>query len=178
MSNIEGFKRRLEPIFVHHVESNQSSQKKSKGSNLPTATRRGTQMDPHSWLKTMDKFADGIYALEPPRDFPSDYLTNPQLPEQLREGVKVALIDDGVDFMSRSIAEKLEGGRSFDIASDEDPFHGSTTGHGTLMAYMIARVCPKVRIFVGKLNMVCHSDGKQASFTAKSAAQVSRDLTI
>ena len=99
--------------------------------------------------------------------------------KELKENVTVALIDDGVDFMNRILAENLGAGRSFNTPTEDDdvfgtlePYHASTTGHGTLMAYMIRRMCPSVKIFVYKLNMDRGSEGK-ASFTAKSAADVS-----
>lgn len=128
----------------------------------------------------MNKFVEGIYNLTPPKDFPQDYLSNPSLPPELRKDVRVALINDGVSFMYKLIAERIKKGRSFDTTYEDDlnfaagpePFHSSTTEHGTCMAYMIGRVCPRVKIFVCKLNMVRRPGGEKASFTVKSAADV------
>lgn len=129
-------------------------------------------------LSVMDAFAQGIQMLKAPGGFPDGYLTHGSLPPELSKEVRVALIDDGADFMHRAIKNILDNGRSFDSGFDDfdgiggpGPFHGSTTGHGTLMAYMIGRVCPKVKIFVCKLDVL--RDGPKASFTAKSAADVS-----
>jgi len=130
----------------------------------------------------MDTFAQGIQILKPPSTFPDEYLADPALPPELSRDIRIALIDDGADFMHRAIKQILENGRSFDSVYDElegpgvpSPFHGSTTGHGTLMTYMIGRVCPKVKIFVCKLDVIPGHGGtnSKASFTAKSAADVS-----
>ena len=129
----------------------------------------------------MDTFADGISRLNstPPPGLQENFLTDERLPPELRKDVKVALLDDGANFMHRAIASQLENGRSFDSSyGDQDlsgapgPFHGSTTGHGTCMAYMIGRVCPPVKIFVCKMYVIRHG-GQKAKFTAKSAADVS-----
>lgn len=138
-------------------------------------------------LSVVDTFAQGIRVLPPPpvsssmpapRSF-EDCLAHKDMPAELKKEIRVALIDDGADLMHKPISNILEKkGRSFDMAYDDPdhsgaprPFHGSTTGHGTCMAYMIGRVCPNVKIFVIKLDVL--RDGPKASFTAKSAADVS-----
>ncbi|KAL6900453.1 hypothetical protein GGI43DRAFT_383927 [Trichoderma evansii] len=83
----------------------------------------------------------------------------------------VALIDDGVNFMHEAVAARLDTGRNFPIGNASDPFHGSTTGHGSIMAYMIGRVCHTVKIYVCKLDVV-RQPGEKASFTAESAADL------
>lgn len=108
-------------------------------------------------------------------------MTDENLPAELQKDVKVALLDDGANFMHKAIKGQLENGRSFDSGSENPdlsgntpgPFHGSTTGHGTYMAYMIGRVCPSVKIFVCKMNVIRQDGGAKARFTAKSAADVS-----
>ena len=140
-------------------------------------------------LSIIDDFAQGIQSLPPPPV--SSFMPEPMsfeeclnykdMPDELKKEVRVALIDDGADLMHKPISNILEKkGRSFDIAYDDPdhsggprPFHGSTTGHGTCMAYMIGRVCPKVKIFVIKLDVIRGSKGQKAGFTAKSAADVS-----
>ncbi|KAK4163264.1 hypothetical protein QBC43DRAFT_319804 [Cladorrhinum sp. PSN259] len=182
--DVEEFKTRLQinrnalsfpPIQVEHEKSADEAKKRPKGLtyNLKTDGRSG--IDTHRWLSVMDTFAQGIQMLKAPSGFPDGYLTHDSLPPELSKEVRVALIDDGADFMHRAIKNILDNGRSFDSGFEDfdgiggpGPFHGSTTGHGTLMAYMIGRVCPKVKIFVCKLDVV--RDGPKASFTAKSAA--------
>ncbi|KIW98644.1 uncharacterized protein Z519_00305 [Cladophialophora bantiana CBS 173.52] len=130
------------------------------------------QRETHKWLHIMDTFADGIYKIKPDRDVEFfEYL-----PPELQSDVKVALIDDGVQFTHESLQEKIDDGWSFDDGYDgvdlpgaRRPFHESSTGHGTLMANMICRICPNAKIFVCRLN-VYPGDGTKSHFSAKSAA--------
>ncbi|KAK3374165.1 hypothetical protein B0T24DRAFT_554041 [Lasiosphaeria ovina] len=167
------------PIKVEYDKpSDQTSSRPKRGIKNADTDRRSL-IDTHRWLGIMDKFTEGISKLPTnlPPDFPSNPLTIDELPLELRKDVKVALIDDGADFMHKAIANQIENGRSFDsnyedpdLSGAPGPFHGSTTGHGTTMAYMIGRVCPSVKIFVCKLNVTRREGGEKASFTAKSAA--------
>jgi hypothetical protein len=157
---------------VHHQPSNRGKLAQS-ASILSKDATKSTQIDSHRWLEIMDEFANGIFNLEPPDGAPEDYLHSEQLPQELRKDITVALIDDGVNFMHEAVATKLDTGRNFPIGNASDPFHGSTTGHGTKMAYMIGRVCPMVKIYVCKLDVIRQA-GEKASFTAESAADVSR----
>ena len=138
-----------------------------------------SRINEYQWLNTMDNFAGGISNLISfKKGLPSDF-TDLNLPQELRKNVRVALIDDGVDLMHKANESKIEDGKSFEI-NYEDPddldgtFHYSTTGHGTCMAYMIGRICPNVKIFVCKLDVIrASSSGGKANFTADSAANVS-----
>ncbi|KAK5992939.1 Intracellular serine protease-like protein [Cladobotryum mycophilum] len=184
--NLTEFKSRLdktrdaaEPghILINHERLGEPNfAKPMERQSMKDSTRRN-QMDTYRWLSIMDRFADGISSLEPLKEFPADYLTDPSLPHELQRDVEVVLIDDGVNFMHRAVADKIEIGRSFDSgyydlnqSGTPEPFHGSTTGHGTYMAYMIGRVCPGVKIYVCKLNVMRREGGEKANFTAKSAA--------
>ncbi|QSZ36419.1 hypothetical protein DSL72_006296 [Monilinia vaccinii-corymbosi] len=133
-------------------------------------------------LTVMDSFVKAICKLNTPQklspgeqakpDQGQHYLKDKKLPEALRKDVQVALIDDGADFMYKAIADKLNGGRSLDTGKAAPvPFHGLTTGHGTYMAYMIGRVCPHVKIYVCKLNLIRGGSGS-ASFTESAADAV------
>lgn len=133
---------------VHHQPSNRS--KLANSTTLAKDIGKSAQIDSHRWLEVMDEFANGIFNLEPPDGAPHDYLHSEQLPQELRKDITVALIDDGVNFMHEAVAARLDTGRNFPIGNASDPFHGSTTGHGTIMAYMIGRVCPTVKIYVCK----------------------------
>lgn len=130
----------------------------------------------------MDTFAGAVRRVQEERlqNFPEDYLTCQTLPKELSKDVTVALIDDGVDSMHPAISKNLVGGKSFDSGfgprdrlGSPAPFHGSETGHGTFMAYMIQRVCPSVKIFVYKLDVRGKDKfGDAVTFTAKNAADV------
>ena len=145
----------------------------------PQSTKK---INEHQWLDIMDTFAGAVRKVQGEKlgDFPDEYLTCSNLPRELSKDVTVALIDDGVDFMHPAISKNLVPGRSFDSGfgfhdglGSPAPFHGSTTGHGTFMAYMIQRVCPSVKIFVYKIDVLPKDkDGNAVTFTAKSAADV------
>ena len=128
----------------------------------------------HRWLRIMDTFATGIYNIK----LDGERVFFESLPLELQEDVKVALIDDGVQFGHDSLQDKVKDGWSFDSGYDSvelpgarRPFYESTTGHGTLMANMICRVCPNAKIFACRLN-VFSEEGEKSRFSAKSAADV------
>lgn len=136
------------------------------------------KINEHDWLITMDTFADAIKDLPEPHTFLGDLAKRP-LPGELTKDVTVALIDDGVDYMHPVIRKNLLPGKSFDsgLGSHDalgapEPYHESTTGHGTFMAYMIRRVCPAVKIFVYKIDAL-KRENQSTTFNAKSAADVS-----
>ncbi len=115
----------------------------------------------HRWLTSMDEFADFIQNVDPP------------LP--LHEPVTIALIDDGVDINEQSLHAKIIGGRSFcprDSSQNlNTPYYITTGGHGTVMASLICRVCPKAQLYVLKLDEHV-SEHSTRTITAKSAAKV------
>jgi hypothetical protein len=113
----------------------------------------------HKWLTCMDEFADFIQGVDPP------------LP--LREEVIIGLIDDGVDINEQSLDSKIIGGRSY-CQRDRflsRPYYVSNGGHGTLMATLICRVCPKAQLYVVKLEER-RSENMKRQITARSAARV------
>ena len=121
----------------------------------------------------MDTFATGVYnvKLDGKPDVFESY-------PDLKAEVRVALIDDGVQFGHDSLQDKVQDGCSFDDGYDSielpgarRPYYESTTGHGTLMANMICRVCPNAKIFACRLNVFPGENGK-SHFSAKSAADV------
>ncbi|CAF3645222.1 unnamed protein product [Fusarium graminearum] len=169
----------LQPLVCHHYEAYEQSLSRAEGQGPTEKPEQRAKIDSYQWLSVMDRFADGIASLEPLECFQGedDYLKHPSLPDEMRKDVKVALIDDGVNFMHKSLAENMYGGKSFDREYDDgyrpgprEPFHGSATGHGTCMAYMIRRVCPRVKMFGCRLNVLRGNVDGKASFTAKSAA--------
>ncbi|KAF5706216.1 hypothetical protein FGLOB1_7536 [Fusarium globosum] len=125
----------------------------------------------HKWLTIMDKLADGIWGLSPLKKD-----EDIELPDSLKKDITVALIDDGVGIMNSGLAEKVFDGYSFDDGYDrldlpgsKRPYYKSATGHGTLMAEMITRVCPSAKIFSCRLHVFPGQD--RPHFTAKSAAE-------
>ncbi|SPO02208.1 uncharacterized protein DNG_04881 [Cephalotrichum gorgonifer] len=118
------------------------------------------------WLKCMDDFAEFMDLLDNERGEP----------------VKVALIDDGVKTSYEGLSNNVKSGWSHSVAglgrtgggTQRVPLRGynsSHTGHGTVMAYYIRRVCPKVQLYVAKLQPAenTDSDGNQPTFSVTSA---------
>ena len=132
---------------------------------------RSKDRDGHEWLKIMDRFTQGIRELHP------DQTKSNDLPDALKQEVRICLIDDGVDFDDR-VGVRMEPGRAFGTESSNDlpgmtvPYYHSATKHGTLMARMILRVCPNARIVPYRLDTRLGEDGLMYP-TAKSAADVS-----
>jgi hypothetical protein len=110
----------------------------------------------------MDEFADFVQNVDP------------SLP--LREQITVALIDDGVDINEQSLHAKIIGGRSFCLRDKfqnlNKPYYVTGGGHGTVMASLICRVCPKAQLYVLKLDEHMSENSKR-QITAESAAKVS-----
>ena len=121
----------------------------------------------HKWLTCMDEFAD--------------FIQNVESPLPLREEVTIALIDDGVDINDQSLHAKIIGGRSFcqrdEFQNLSKPYYITSGGHGTVMASLICRVCPKAQIYVIKLDERMSENNKR-SITAKSAAKVPFPLLL
>jgi len=121
----------------------------------------GHDLQSHRWLRCIDAFADQMQNLsEPPTSEP-----------ELKGPIMVALIDDGVNNCHPALRGKIHSGMSFHRGGTLPvPYYVSSTGHGTVMASMICRVCPTARLQVFKLDTY-QSEDNVAQITAKSAAQ-------
>ncbi|KAK4187371.1 hypothetical protein QBC35DRAFT_552243 [Podospora australis] len=141
----------------------------------------------HGWLKCMDRFAHII-----------EYLDTESRDRQ----ISVALIDDGVKSTYAGLDNNIVTGKSFvrrpkssglgtllermeESLSCVRNYESSHTGHGTVMAYFIRRVCPNVKLYIAKLDPEIPprdgtaSNNKTMSFSIESAAEVSlNDLLI
>ncbi|PCD32230.1 hypothetical protein FGRA07_09482 [Fusarium graminearum] len=111
----------LQPLVCHHYEAYEQSLSRAEGQGPTEKPEQRAKIDSYQWLSVMDRFADGIASLEPLECFQGedDYLKHPSLPDEMRKDVKVALIDDGVNFMHKSLAENMYGGKSFDREYDD-----------------------------------------------------------
>lgn len=162
-NNVKEFQRRLKllrsDIKVDVVEEHQPEKHAPTGGAVDNAVEQYEQR--HKWLTTMDDFADFIQNVEPP--IPSV------------EPITLALIDDGVDIGEQSLHAKIIGGRSFcqrdKYQNLSKPYYVTSGGHGTVMASLICRVCPRAQLYVIKLDEHI-SEGNKRQITAKSAARV------
>ncbi|KAI8191102.1 hypothetical protein KHU50_000305 [Colletotrichum sp. SAR 10_65] len=105
-------------------------------------------VDPHKWIQCMDRFAESFKNIKCVRDGVKDSSLSP---------VRVALIDDGTDITHSELNIQLPG-KSFETCQEGPvsrvvPYWESASGHGTLMARLIRRVCPSAEILVIKLNV-------------------------
>ena len=95
-----------------------------------------------------------------------------------RRPIKVAVIDDGIDFFYKQekFANTFKEGQSFCTGPKRRPFFFSSTGHGTLMADLVQRICPRVHLYVARLDELKGDTTIQP--TAESAAKVSQFFLI
>jgi hypothetical protein len=98
--------------------------------------------------------------------------------KRIKGEIKVALIDDGVRSNYAGLDDNIAAGTNCAAPKPDGStqrftqnYNTSLYGHGTVMAYYIRRVCPRVRLYVAKL------DGRQTArgvaFSIESAAAVS-----
>ncbi|KAI1635751.1 hypothetical protein F4809DRAFT_612809 [Biscogniauxia mediterranea] len=119
----------------------------------------------HVWVDAMDKFRGALASMLQP------------LKPPLKDRVRVALIDDGVNLGSVDMYGDIVNvtGLSFHPSDrhTENPWHCSSGGHGTVMANMILRINPWVELFVIKLHCgVAHNH--ERTISARSAAEAIR----
>lgn len=161
-------------IKVHPLAAQDSGDLRQATEGVAEDPHKDPAIKDHQWLEIMDEFADGLLRLNP-----EEYIKKiPNLPADLLREVRICLIDDGVDKEHKSVSERMDrNGKAFGTYSDNKyrgmpmPFYDSTTDHGTLMASMIARVCPYAKIVSYRLDTRQGAD-KRLHFTAKSAAEV------
>lgn len=111
----------------------------------------------------------------------------------VKRHIRVALIDDGVKTSYAGLDDNVFKGESGWQQPEPDAtqtspaatrrsvlhsYNSSQTGHGTVMAYYIRRVCPKVHLYVAKLEPEPHRGevgprGEKVTFSRDSAAKVS-----
>jgi hypothetical protein len=162
-NNVQDFHKRLKllcpNVVVKVVDAHRPENYNPTGSLGDTVREQIKHR--HKWLTCMDEFADFIQNVKPSRP--------------LYEPVTIALIDDGVDINEQSLHAKIIGGRSFYLRDRfqnlNKPYYVTSGGHGTLMASLICRVCPKAQLYVLKLDEHM-SEHSTRQITAKSAAKV------
>ncbi|RDW68846.1 uncharacterized protein DSM5745_08606 [Aspergillus mulundensis] len=119
----------------------------------------------HKWLESIDTFNDKLRTL----------MTSLRMNSHKGDEVRVALIDDGVDFCEKEFCEKIMHGKSFAYCQHgnrrEKQWYVSELGHGTVMAHMILRVCPMARIYPIKLDTFRTPKKKHMEIRTVSAIQ-------
>lgn len=125
----------------HHLQTPGAAISEDRVPNKPSFTV-------HKWLESIDTFSGEIKTL-------MDKIKTCHKGDE----VKVALIDDGVDLCERAFRDKIIHGKSLGYYWDgvqrdqrAKQWYVSETGHGTVMAHMILRVCPMAKIYPIKLD--------------------------
>jgi hypothetical protein len=134
----------------------------------------------------MDNFASFISSIElipevTKRDkIIEEESRRPNIPQEERtkplEYIKVALIDDGVDGFDSTISKSIANGVSYCHDSLDDSsdlvksYYVSQGGHGTMMARLILRMCPKAKLYVARLQE--YTSGRRRFIQPESATQV------
>jgi hypothetical protein len=115
----------------------------------------------------MEEFASCFRKIKGVNDQRADPALNP---------ITVALIDDGTDITHSELNGKEFPGKSFHEYSDGSswrvsPYWDSASGHGTLMARLIHRICPSAIIYVIKLQTYVPAGSGKLQINPESAIQ-------
>ncbi|KAF5020073.1 hypothetical protein F66182_7915 [Fusarium sp. NRRL 66182] len=130
--------------------------------------RQKQPVDPHRWMQSMTNFADHFRHISDLRNKVND----PSL-----EPVQVALIDDGAEINRNDLVD-IKGqkfpGKSFCYYQDgsirrASPYWNSSSGHGTLMARLIHKICPSAIIHVIKLQTYAVENSDKLQIDTDSA---------
>jgi hypothetical protein len=111
------------------------------------------------WIKSMENFTQSlIHAREPNVD-----------------PIKIAIIDDGLDATIPRLQKAIALGKSFSPYPNSTEFIKAyflpSGRHGTLMAALVERICPKPQLYIARLEERPGAGGR-ARFTATSAKEV------
>ncbi|KAI0531583.1 hypothetical protein GGR58DRAFT_229212 [Xylaria digitata] len=152
--NIKTVEVRLEPFTAKNYEE-------WPNRHLLVATNK--------WLQTMQKFASFVNNIRNQPGGGDDRDRALEIPQEVR----VAILDDGIDW---SFAKQIGcTGMSFypDKSSHfegHNVWYSSSTDHGTLMAALIEKMCPDVKLYIARLDQ---TESEQSEFqpTPESAAK-------
>ena len=129
--------------------------------------RGGLSFPSHRWLEYVDKFGDQIWNVW------SKILSESK--DKKPQEIIVALIDDGVDHTHPPLMGSILTGRTLSYEGDRiRPWYVSERGHGTVMASMICRVCPMVKVYPIRLNTL----GQKGQIDVESAALVYTNISV
>ncbi|OBT56491.1 hypothetical protein VE04_04991 [Pseudogymnoascus sp. 24MN13] len=180
--NLDDFKEQLgqswltinkpTPVFIPPKSGGRGAQSQgqpaegSQAAQIPERT-----VDPHKWMQCMEEFASSFRQISGISNKGSDPRLHP---------VTVALVDDGVDSAHPEFVNKEFHGKSFDNYNDGwkvTPYWASASGHGTLMARLVHRICPSADIYVIKLKTAKTGDTDKVQIDPLSAIQAIEHAT-
>ncbi|KAK8085847.1 hypothetical protein PG997_007118 [Apiospora hydei] len=165
--NVAAFKERMKDGTDIQVIDSKLKGDNPKKASSPTYTVKD-EYERHKWVEIMESFAEFLQMAE--RSAPAQIT--------LKEPIRIAVIDDGVNSFDPTIDSKVVGGRSFSYRDEEqtlvNPYYVSSEGHGTAMAGFIRKICPNVELYALRLDEYSVEHGKRY-FTAASAEKAVRD---
>ncbi|KAK2616050.1 hypothetical protein N8I77_002766 [Diaporthe amygdali] len=197
--NLHSFKQRLEkswsqawPAGMHRLPIIEIDASLPAHLGHALAHRRGLQrgavqpspfnshnINPHRWMECMKRFSEEFRQIV-------GKLSNMKRPvDSIIPGpVVVALIDDGTDkdhsdlsfnrpFRGTSFEQYQQGSRYRGVS----PWWHSSSGHGTLMARLIAGICPSAVIHIIKLRTFAAQDSEKLQIDTKSAIEAIKYAT-
>ncbi|KAL2862237.1 peptidase S8/S53 domain-containing protein [Aspergillus lucknowensis] len=109
----------------------------------------------------MDSFADYLVCIN----------------ERVKDEIKVAVIDDGINGFDKRIADRIDPGVSFCRYSDANLMNAyfvPSGGHGTTMSSLICRVFPKAKLLIARLDEYRQPETGKRVITARSATEAIR----
>ncbi|KAK7991272.1 hypothetical protein PG988_000066 [Apiospora saccharicola] len=165
--NVAAFRQRMETGTSIRVVESKLKGDNPKKANSPIYTVKD-KYERHKWVDIMENFAEFLQNAE----------TRAATQITMKEPIRIAVIDDGVNSFDPTIDSKVKGGRSFSYRDKEqilvNPYYISSEGHGTAMAGFIRKICPNVEIHALRLDEYSVEQGKRC-FTAASAEKAVRD---
>jgi hypothetical protein len=165
-TSISSLGKQIEVLIAHdhartHLQTPGTTTSEARTPSKPSFTV-------HKWLESIDMFAAELKTLMD------------KIGKAYHSGdeVTVALIDDGVDICEKAFRDRIIHGKSLGYYWDGDQgdqrakqWYVSETGHGTVMAHMILRVCPMAKIYPIKLDIAKDTKG-MSRIKPESAAAV------
>ncbi|KAK7709645.1 hypothetical protein SLS63_013160 [Diaporthe eres] len=147
----------LSSISVFWVRDNEML---SYASDFKTS-EDGPEERTNPWLEIMENFSRALRTIKP-------------RPEVQFKPVKIAIIDDGIDATQPELHQRIVMGRSFSPYLNSTEFMNAyfvpSGNHGTLMATLICKICPKPQLYVARLEERLSKGGGRL-ITAKSAVE-------
>ncbi|KAK4151929.1 hypothetical protein C8A00DRAFT_44937 [Chaetomidium leptoderma] len=162
-------------VEVIRMDSVADNERKVRSLDAPhlTSSAPVKGVNSHRWLDSTARFAGGMIPFwETTVNNFLESRQNRHTLGELEKDVVLALIDDGVDMFDTPETNQILEGKSFDFHGGKvRPPFSSAKGHGTVMASMILRVCPMVKIYPIRLKTYENAKGKNMNIDAGYAAQ-------
>ncbi|KAF4467266.1 Peptidase S8 S53 subtilisin kexin sedolisin [Fusarium albosuccineum] len=159
--------KKYKKAFQEEMIKNGSSAKldwrpgRANQTHNPADPPTGDEINETRWMQAMTNF--------------SDFLQRASESRKDVRPVKIAIIDDGIDHTLDIFQGRIKMGESFHQVAEKiygrwGALYVPSGTHGTLMAKLICKICPKVDLYIAQLE-VYRGHGGRRSFSAESAAE-------